>query len=86
MNFFKNLSIPAKLTTCFAVMIVVILMVAGAGMFATFQVKSANEQRDYLADFERDYRNLDRAYLMARQELVYFLTTGDRIEIGRAHV
>ena len=79
MNFFKNLSIPAKLTTCFAVMIVVILMVAGAGMFATFQVKSANEQRDYLADFERDYRNLDRAYLMARQELVYFLTTGDRI-------
>ena len=78
MNFFKNLSIPAKLTTCFAVMIVVILMVAGAGMFATFQVKSANDQRDYLSDFERDYRNLDRSYLMARQELVYFLTTGDR--------
>ncbi len=78
MNFFKDLSIPAKLTTCFAVMIAVILMVAVAGMYATSQVKSANEQRDYLAEFERDYRNLDRSYLMARQELVYFLTTGDR--------
>lgn len=78
MKFFKNLSIPAKLTTCFAIMIAVILMVAAAGMFATLQVKSANEQRDYLSEFERDYRNLDRAYLMARQELIYFLTTGDR--------
>ena len=78
MNFFKDLSIPAKLTTCFAIMIAVILMVAAAGMFATMQVKNANEQRDYLSTFERDYRNLDRAYLMARQELIYFLTTGDR--------
>ncbi|WP_417815629.1 methyl-accepting chemotaxis protein [Thalassospira alkalitolerans] len=78
MNFFKDLSIPAKLTTCFAVMIAVILMVAAAGMYATSQVKSANAQRDYLSGFERDYRNLDRSYLMARQELVYFLTTGDR--------
>ena len=78
MNFFKNLSIPAKLTTCFAVMIAVILMVAAAGMFSTMQVNKANAQRDYLSTFERDYRNLDRAYLMARQELIYFLTTGDR--------
>jgi len=78
MNFFKNLSIPAKLTTCFAVMIAVILMVAAAGLFSTMKVSSANEQRDYLSEFERDYRNLDRSYLMARQELLYFLTTGDR--------
>ncbi|MDG4721289.1 MULTISPECIES: methyl-accepting chemotaxis protein [Thalassospira] len=78
MNFFKNLSIPAKLTTCFAVMIAVILMVAAAGMFSTMQVNNADEQRDYLSKFERDYRNLDRSYLMARQELIYFLTTGDR--------
>jgi methyl-accepting chemotaxis protein len=78
MNAFKNLSIPAKLTSCFAVMIAVILMVAGAGVFATMQVTSANTQRDYLSAFERDYRALDRSYLMARQELIYFLTTGDR--------
>lgn len=78
MKFFENLSIPAKLMTCFAIMIAVILMVAGAGIFATMKVNNANEQRDYLSEFERDYRNLDRAYLMARQELVYFLTTGDR--------
>ncbi|NIZ03404.1 methyl-accepting chemotaxis protein [Thalassospira lucentensis] len=78
MNFFKNLSIPAKLMTCFAVMIVVILMVAAAGMFSTMKVEGANQQRNYLSDFERDYRSLDRSYLKARQELVYFLTTGDR--------
>ncbi|WP_417829490.1 methyl-accepting chemotaxis protein [Thalassospira sp.] len=78
MKFFKNLSIPAKLMSCFAVMIAVILLVAGAGIFATMKVNSANQQRDYLSEFERDYRNLDRAYLMARQELIYFLTTGDR--------
>lgn len=78
MKFFKNLSIPAKLMCCFAVMIAVILLVAGAGIFATMKVNSANQQRDYLSEFERDYRNLDRAYLMARQELIYFLTTGDR--------
>ena len=78
MNFFKNLSIPAKLTTCFAVMIAVILMVAAAGIFATMKVQGANEQRDYLSEFERDYRGLDRSYLQARQELIYFLTTGDR--------
>lgn len=78
MNFFKNLSIPAKLTTCFAVMISVILMVAAAGIFSTMKVQGANEQRDYLSAFERDYRDLDRSYLEARQELIYFLTTGDR--------
>ncbi|WP_430470556.1 methyl-accepting chemotaxis protein [Thalassospira lucentensis] len=78
MNFFKDLSIPAKLTTCFAVMIAVILMVAAAGIFATMKVQGANEQRDYLSEFERDYRGLDRSYLQARQELIYFLTTGDR--------
>lgn len=78
MKFFKNLSIPAKLMSCFAIMIAVILMVAGAGVFATMQVSKANDQRDYLSKFERDYRNLDRAYLVARQELIYFLTTGDR--------
>ena len=78
MNFFKNLSIPAKLTTCFAVMIAVILMVAAAGIFATMKVQGANEQRDYLSEFERDYRGLDLSYLQARQELIYFLTTGDR--------
>ncbi|WP_033067553.1 methyl-accepting chemotaxis protein [Thalassospira australica] len=78
MTFFKNLSIPSKLMTCFAIMIAVILMVAAAGVFATMQVQSANDQRDYLSEFERDYRGLDRAYLMARQELIYFLTTGDR--------
>lgn len=78
MKFFENLSIPAKLMTCFAVMIAVILMVAGAGIFATMKVNSANDQRNYLSTFERDYRDLDRAYLVARQELIYFLTTGDR--------
>lgn len=78
MKFFENLSIPAKLMTCFAVMIAVILMVAGAGIFATMKVNHANEHRDYLSKFERDYRDLDRSYLVARQELIYFLTTGDR--------
>jgi methyl-accepting chemotaxis protein len=78
MKFFENLSIPSKLMSCFAIMIAVILMVAGAGVFATMQVSSANSQRDYLSKFERDYRDLDRAYLVARQELIYFLTTGDR--------
>ena len=71
MNFFKNLSIPAKLTTCFAVMIAVILMVAAAGIFATMKVQGANEQRDYLSEFERDYRGLDLSYLQARQELTF---------------
>lgn len=78
MNFFKNLSIPAKLSTCFAVMIAVTLMVTAAGVYSTMQVKDASQQRDYLSEFERDYRSLDRAYLTARQELIYFLTTGDR--------
>ncbi|KZC99775.1 MULTISPECIES: methyl-accepting chemotaxis protein [unclassified Thalassospira] len=78
MKFFENLSIPAKLMSCFAIMIAVILMVAGAGVFSTMQVSNANDQRDYLSKFERDYRDLDRAYLVARQELIYFLTTGDR--------
>ncbi|AXO15375.1 methyl-accepting chemotaxis protein [Thalassospira indica] len=78
MKFFKNLSIPAKLMSCFAIMIAVILMVAVAGVFSTMQVSNANDQRDYLSKFERDYRDLDRAYLVARQELIYFLTTGDR--------
>ncbi|MCC9625512.1 methyl-accepting chemotaxis protein [Thalassospira sp. MA62] len=78
MKFFENLSIPAKLVTCFAVMIAVILMVAGAGFYATMQVAEANKQRDDLTTIEHDFLNLDRAYLIARQELVYFLTTGDR--------
>ncbi|MBP3127532.1 methyl-accepting chemotaxis protein [Thalassospira sp. ER-Se-21-Dark] len=78
MKFFENLSIPAKLMSCFAIMIAVILMVAGAGVFSTMQVSTANDQRDYLSKFERDYRDLDRSYLIARQELIYFLTTGDR--------
>tara|TARA_B100000674_G_scaffold409211_1_gene356713 strand:+ start:5678 stop:7360 length:1683 start_codon:yes stop_codon:yes gene_type:complete len=78
MKFFENLSIPAKLMSCFAIMIAVILMVAGAGIFATMKVDSANVDREYLSEFERDYRDLDRAYLSARQALVYFLTTGDR--------
>ena len=42
MKFFKNLSIPAKLTLSFSVMVAVILLVAGAGLFATSKVKSAD--------------------------------------------
>ncbi|MFH1804047.1 MAG: methyl-accepting chemotaxis protein [Pseudomonadota bacterium] len=78
MNFFKNMSIPAKLTSCFAVMVAVILMVAVAGVFSINQVKKAGDLRDQMTDLEDAYRDLDRSYLIARQELVYFLTTGDR--------
>ncbi|MDP2700105.1 methyl-accepting chemotaxis protein [Thalassospira sp.] len=78
MNFFKNMSIPAKLTSCFAVMVAVILMVAVAGVFSISQVKKAGDLRNQMTDLEDAYRDLDRSYLIARQELVYFLTTGDR--------
>jgi methyl-accepting chemotaxis protein len=78
MKFFKNLSIPAKLTLSFSVMVAVILLVAGAGLFATSKVKSADALRVQMSGLDHAYRDLDRSYLLARQELLYFLTTGDR--------
>ncbi|AUG53278.1 methyl-accepting chemotaxis protein [Thalassospira marina] len=78
MMYIKNMLIPTKLAACFAVMILVILAVGGSGLYAMSQVEEADGKSENLIYVEESFNNIDAAYRTARQEMTYFLTTGDR--------
>ncbi len=78
MMFFKNMLIPVKLAASFAIMIVIILLVGGSAFYAMNQVEVADARSERLIGIEESFNDIDNAYRSARQEMTYFLTTGDR--------
>ncbi|WP_417844173.1 methyl-accepting chemotaxis protein [Thalassospira sp.] len=78
MMYIKNMLIPTKLAACFAVIIAVILCVGGAGLNAMRLVQNASKGTAQLTSIEENFTDIDRYYRTARQEMTYFLTTGDR--------
>ncbi|RCK53745.1 chemotaxis protein [Thalassospira profundimaris] len=78
MMFVKNMRIPVKLAASFAVMIVVILMLGGAAFYGMKNVEDADARIESLMEVERGFSDLNNAYRTARQEMTFFLTTGDQ--------
>jgi methyl-accepting chemotaxis protein len=81
----KNMLIPTKLAACFAVIVAVILCVGGSGLYAMRLVQNASESSVRLNAIEGTFNNVDRAYRTARQEMTYFLMTGDRRGLSAYH-
>ncbi|OSQ37175.1 methyl-accepting chemotaxis protein [Thalassospira mesophila] len=78
MMLIKNMLIPTKLAACFAVIVAVILAVGATGLYAMWLVQGASERSTRLTGLEENFNEIDRAYRSARQEMTYFLMTGDR--------